>query len=310
MRHSLRLLLCTGALLAAGPVLRADRHVVVVARAHPDYTQARLGTDGSLRPESYVLMQGNHYPGLTVDRTLERMSFREIAGQLAPELAKRQYLPAASPVGADLLLVVHWGTTTPKVSVQEMTGHVTTDVDHDRLMVETMREFNVPLDLEGNFQGLPDAVQLDYGHERNLEQEFERLDQLTDEFTQQRRRSDSVTLLGYNEELRRLGKRAWTGEIERSLRHDLNTERYFIIVRAYELQRRTAGVLPNRPVWTMHLNISSPGNNFRTALARMGTVAGAFAGQEGGAAETVKVRDRPLTGTVQLGELVILGEAK
>jgi hypothetical protein len=296
------------ALLLAAATARADKHVVVIARAAPDYVQARTGADGRPRPESYVFMEGKHYPGQTVDRTMERTTFREIVGTLAPELARRQYFPGRTPAESDLLLIVHWGTTRPKIGIREMTAQPTTEVDRDRLMVETMKEFGMQVEVESNFSGLPDSLTLPDGHEFSQEQEFDRLDQLTDELGQQMRRGDNVTLLGYADDLHRLGKRAWTGELERSLRHDLNTERYFVIVRAYDLKGRVPSVPKNRPVWTMHLNISSPGNNFHTAMARMSVAAARFAGDNTGEPETVRITGRETTGTVTLGPLIILGE--
>ena len=297
-------------LLASGPSLIADKHVVVIARADPEYIQGRLTADGQPRPETYVFMEGRHYPGQTVDRTMERMTFREIVGTLAPELARRRYLPGPSATESDLLLIVHWGTTRPKIGVREMTAQPTTEVDRDRLMVETMKEFGMPVEIESNFSGLPDSLQLPDGHAFNQDQEFDRLDKLTDELGQQMRRGDNVTLLGYADDLHRLGKRAWTGEIERSLRHDLNSERYFVIVRAYDLKGRTASVPKNRPVWTMHLNISSPGNNFRTAMTRMSVAASHYAGLNNGEPATVRVTGQETRGTVTLAPLVILGEAE
>ena len=122
--------------------LQADRHVVVIARADPDYARGRYTADGTLIPQSYVFMEGNHYQGVAVDRTLERMPFREIAGQLAPKLAKRQYFPSASAADADLLLIVHWGTTIPRLGIQEMTARVTEEVDHQKFTLETLRRFD------------------------------------------------------------------------------------------------------------------------------------------------------------------------
>lgn len=296
-------------LLASCHALRADKHVVVIARADAGYVQARVTEEGQPRPETYVFMQGHHYPGEAVDRTMERMTFREIVGTLAPELARRKYLPGSSAAEADLLLIVHWGTTRPKVGIREMTAQPTTEVDRDRLMVETMKEFGMPVEIESNFSGLPDSLVMPHGADFNQDQEFERLDRMTDEIGQQFRRGDNVTLLGYADDLHRLGKRAWTGELERSLRHDLNTERYFVIVRAYDLKGRTPSVPKNRPVWTMHLNISSPGNNFRTAMTRMSVAAARYAGLNNVDPATVRVTGQETTGTVTLAPLVILGEA-
>lgn len=300
----IRLILPAALLIASGSALRADKNVVVIARANPEYAQARIGEDGKPKPETYVFMEGNHYKGHTVDRSIERMTFRDIAGFIAPELAKQQYLPGPSAAEADLLLIVHWGTTLPKVGLQEMTGRLTQEIDHNRLTLETLKEFDAAPEIEGNFGGLPEEMTMPYGHEQLADQDFHRLNELTDEFSQQSRESSNVTLLGYADELHRLGKRSWTTELERSLRYDLNTERYFIIIKAYELKKKTSSVLANRPVWTMHINIRSPGNNFQTALDRMSRVAALFAGQTTVEAKTV--RARVTTGTVTLAPLVIL----
>src|SRR5690606_25421203 len=100
----IRLTLVTTGAVVFGSLLRADKNVVVIARANADYVQGRLGEDGKPKPETYVFMEGNHYKGHTVDRSIERMSFRDIAGFLAPELAKQEYYPGPSATESDLLL--------------------------------------------------------------------------------------------------------------------------------------------------------------------------------------------------------------
>ena len=72
---------------ALTPWALADRHVAVVSRATPEYTQRKFG-DGKPQPESYVFMQGRYFDGVRADCSIEKMSFREIAGFLAPELAR------------------------------------------------------------------------------------------------------------------------------------------------------------------------------------------------------------------------------
>lgn len=299
------------ALLVTCSVLHADKHVVVIARADPDYVKGRVGEDGQNRAETYVFLEGRHHPGATVDRTLERTTFREIVDFLAPELARRQYLPSRSYTDADLLLFVHWGATIPHVSVRELTAQTTTNVEvaRDRAMAETLQTFGVPVELPGDFAGLSDNVRPEWGDDADRAQGFDRLTDLADELSRQRRGRDNIALLGYADELHRLGGRAWSTETERSLRHDLNTERYFVIIRAYDLKGRTPNVPRNRPVWTMHINIRSPGNNFKTALTRMSVAASRFAGTNTGEVETVRISGRDTTGTVTLAPLIILDEA-
>ena len=51
------------------------------------------------------------------------------------------------------------------------------------------------------------------------------------------RRHDDISLVR--------GVLRWTGELERSLRHDLNTARYFVVIRAYDLKGRVPSVRKN-----------------------------------------------------------------
>lgn len=67
-----------------------------------------------LREETYVVMPGRRYPGMTADRTMERTTIRHIAATLVPKLARLRYTPGTSAATADLLLVLHWGTTIPR----------------------------------------------------------------------------------------------------------------------------------------------------------------------------------------------------
>jgi hypothetical protein len=92
-----------------------------------------------------------------------------------------------------------------------------------------------------------------------------------------------------------------------SLRHDITKERYFIILCAYDLHKAAAGGARS-PVWTIHLNMSSGGNNFQSALFRMSISSVNFVGRTSGDVKTVRPVMRE--GTVEIGTPVILGEAK
>ena len=57
-----------------------------------------------------------------VDRSVARTPFRNIAEYLGVELSRQNYLPARTVKEAQLLIVVHWGTTIPAVTNQEASG--------------------------------------------------------------------------------------------------------------------------------------------------------------------------------------------
>ena len=322
--HRLHLVASACLLLSAAAPLFADPRVAVVATAREEYVERRL-VDGKPRPESYVFMQGNYYGGHTVDRSLERMTFRQIAEFLAPELVKQEYRPTTQVKEADLLLVVHWGATVPYVGSQEMMARntVVTDTSTDlgtfnqttrQQLVDTL---NGTLDVQAQgdspfaIQGMTrDAIEsystLATLNVRDSESQriSDRLNQLTDHLTKDTSREGNMSLLGYNETMHRLGKQMWSDATERILQYDLEDERYFIIVNAYDLKDKAGGSA--KPVWKMHLNISSPGNNFSTALNRMSQVAGNFAGRNTGT--VISVRPTTREGKVTLAPMVIIGE--
>ena len=107
--------------------------------------------------------------------------------------------------------------------------------------------------------------------------------------------------------LRQLGRRMMSSAEEQTLRLDLSQMRYFIILKAYNLHAATRAER-GRAVWTLHLNMSSPGNNFHTALASMSVAAADFVGRTTDEVQTVRQPVRE--GHVEIGPLLILGEVK
>lgn len=56
----------------------ADSTVALTADANPGYTKRKY-EGGKPRTETYVLMEGKFAEGTTVDRSLDKMTFRQIA---------------------------------------------------------------------------------------------------------------------------------------------------------------------------------------------------------------------------------------
>jgi hypothetical protein len=297
--HPCRLLCLACLLLATGPAAFADPRVAVVAKADPAYTARKFG-DGKAAVETYVVMQGHYFDGLTVDHSIERMPFRQIAEYLGVELARENYLPAKTIKDAQLLIVVHWGTTIPRLAVQEAFGgtNLTSPVTGAADIAAFAKEHPT-----GTFEdGLPPAPDTTQTPEAND------LPGVADRLIGSMTQGNAVTLLGYNEELYRLRKNLWSGTKEAVLNDHLTHERYFITLFAYDLREESTPGRTRKPLWSVHLNISSPGNNFNTALTRISSVAVNFAGRTTDGMETVRPTERE--GKVTLGEMVILGEVK
>lgn len=280
----------------------ADQHVAVNAMARADYTQRKF-VNGKPRLETYVFMQGRYFSGTTADRSIDRMTFRQIAEFLAPELARQQYLPTRDPAAADLLLVVHWGTTVPRVTSDELRGIVSINLDKT---VEKQLESEVATNTVGAEVGLGGF--LGTGSEADRQAGYEQAERITDGLDNDLQAGTNAQLLGYNRELRKLQASIFSSETEATLRSDLAGERYFIIIKAYDLKEKRVVGAQRKPAWTIFLNIRSPGHNFTTALGLMGNVAVNFIGRTTDGVQTAQPGVR--TGTVSLGELVIIGEAK
>jgi len=286
--------LCLISLLAffAAHALVADDRVAVVANAEESYTDRKFG-DGKARRETYVVMQGRYYGGITVDRILEKMTIRQVVSYLVPKLAEQEYVPAKSLNEADLLLAVHWGVTNPRVGRLEMTAKTA-------VFTPTLP---IPVDPNDSpeVQEKTEALNNLFGSDDR----YENFERIGDYVTEEKSQKDLAQLLGYSDVLMRLNSKMVTSTEEQTLRSDLAKERYFIIVRAYELRNPENAGKPRRPVWTIHLNVSSPGNNFRTAMTRMSHVAPDFIGRTTGEVESV--RAKAPSGIVDLGDLIIVG---
>ena len=290
-------------LLAFAARTSADQHVAVTAFARTDYTQRKY-ENGQPRVETYVFMQGRYFDGRTRDRSIEQMTFRQLVESLAPALARQQYLPTMDPKAADLLLVVHWGTTVPleTVAPPQDLSHIPT---RDQIMQDQARTDAV--------DSAPRAAAIDGMSDWNVSASepyralgFGQLDQTARVIEDDLRATNNAQLLGYTRDLGRLQQSLFPSATEATLLSDLASERYFIIIKAYDLKDTPPDRRVRRPVWTIHLNIRSPGQNFPTALARMGNVAVDYLGRNTDAVVTALPRER--AGTVTLGPMIIVGE--
>src|SRR6188768_1774905 len=117
-----RLSLFLLSLVLCGPLLAA-KPVAAVGKANRTYLERRQ-VDGKPKRETYVFMEGICLEGACRDRTFETTTFREIAEFLAPELTQQNYWPTPEVKDADLLLMVHWGVTSPRASLNDMTARV------------------------------------------------------------------------------------------------------------------------------------------------------------------------------------------
>jgi len=310
LKPAIRALLVSAVTGLTGFGLRADDHVVVSSRADDSYTHRKF--DGAqVRPESYVFGEGSFFGGITADGSLDRMKFRQIAESLAPELARQQFWPARDYASADLLLVVHWGVTTPHQSMRDAQNITTLSFDpRDTPHIDSTASdqlFKDPTpanDTAGAGDGSPNDIATSL-RETEISPSFETIKGFNDEAARSFSEASNAQLLGYTKTLRQLGDKVFGSAEEATLRGDLTSERYLVIVCAYDLKTPKPPGQKRRPVWVAHLNIRAAGTNFGIALNRMAQVGANFFGRTTDAPTTLQAKVRQ--GHATPGELIILG---
>lgn len=100
--------------MATIPELAASDALTVSASsaAAADYVRTK-SSDGSFKPEYYVIANGGKFPGTTRDDSFEKISYPQVAGIVAQQLASQQYYLAPKSDDASLLILVFWGQTIP-----------------------------------------------------------------------------------------------------------------------------------------------------------------------------------------------------
>lgn len=279
-RHGL-LLLGFAAAFAVGLRAAPEKSIAASATAGSDYVRAR-DEKGAWRPESYVFAEGRFFPGDTVDRGLSKMTFADITKTLADSLAKQNYFPAADMKSAQLLIMVHWGTT-------QIYEDPMKDINLQRAQ-EALSSLNAAQ--EAGDAADPTALNSATGALNVAQQD-----------TQSAINRNAV-LLGYARSLERERRKMMTTTTEITLSNELAEERYFVILFAYDNQARLKD-RKSRVLWITRLSVRSPGNNFTEALPALAKVGAELFGQQRD--DLVRVKTLTQRGSVRLGDLEVLG---
>lgn len=272
------------AILMGGATIAAkESSVAASATAGSDYMRGKDGK-GQLVPESYVFAEGRFFGGTTHDSSLNRMTFPEITRTLAVSLAKQNYFPALNIESARLLIMVHWGTT-------EIYEDPMRDINLQAAQ-EALTAFNAAQESGG----MADASALNLATSQlNMAQQG----------VQQSINRNAV-LLGYARSLEKERRAMSTTNAEITMSNELNEERYFVILMAYDNQARLKE-RKSKPLWITRLSVRSPGNNFTEALPALAKVGADIFGQQHD--DLVRVRTPLRRGSVTIGELEVLGAA-
>ena len=277
----LPLMLGLAAALPAGLFAKIEQSIALCATTRPDYVRP-ADAAGKPLPQSYVFFPGRFFNGNTSDHSLEHVTFDEIARTLAPNLARQSFFPTKDAVGADLTIVVHWGAT---------------DVYRDPLKQFNTEDLNTAV--AGYNASIAATGMADVGP----------INQAITSMTMAGENTASAinynaTLLGYVGNLMQERRNPVPSTLEITLNNELNEERYFVILMAYDNHAGRKEHVP-RLLWVTRLSVRSPGNNFTESLPAMSQIGGQVFGRNLGGLAHVKASWRG--GEVTYGEMKVLG---
>jgi len=287
----------------------------VFSRSFNNY-QRPVRADGSPGIQTYVVAKGSYAPGVGADASIDDVKFAGIVRILGNYLAKQGYFPAKDAKKADLMLVIHWGKTIPfDDSVHQGI------MDHGLQGFELLQQMGMGVGrMPGDFkyQDAPPPSSATFGSQQTAVQINAAVAEVAREqmvqgmyeirFAQQMRdtaNEHNANLLGYTEDLKYRDNPslyAGAGSAYRDLVADIEAERYYVSVTAYDFQEALQHDR-NKGLWRTVTSIEARGNRFDEKLTAMMEKASRYFGRDSGRL----VRQFEYTPRVSFGELKMLG---
>ncbi|HTL66850.1 MAG TPA: hypothetical protein VL200_04240 [Lacunisphaera sp.] len=300
-----------GFICAATAALGANDRIVtaVFSRASNGYHREREA-DGSFKREYYALMPGHYYPGIGKDASIDPVKYPQVAGLAAQLLATKNYWFAKDASQATLLLEISWGKTVPSsdaVASANMTvtssafNHFTNTMKNLAALEAAEAQGGQPLTRGPDGAASKERI-LAQEAENDLQNDLYEMKMFQD----MRRSADerNAKLLGYVEEVNRgdtPARFAGLGTNYDDLISDLENERYYIIIAAYDFAAAKKGEMKQQ--WITRVSVQAQGNRFNESAAYMLAKASRYFGQDSGRL----IREFDRQGKVTLGELQIVG---
>ena len=240
-----------------------NSHAAKVARVFVDseasaiYNEHKESENGETY-ETYVFIKGNFYGGDVSDKSLRNVTFEELVGTIGDSMKQRNFYPSASADQGDLLVVVHYGL----MSVPQDLGDL------------------FQLDMDDPYGEQPFDEDDEEGDEEQIVEDplindtyFNDLKRLS-ELSHNNQAGMSNIKLGIGRALKR---RNITTAEEFDLRAELEAERYFIILMAYDY-KKLRSTKKQELLWTTRFSVPSLGTNFEDAYPALARAASSYYG--------------------------------
>jgi hypothetical protein len=263
----------------------------ISARVSPDYVRTKSAT-GVILPENYAFGNGGYWGGPFSDRTIDKLTFSDVAHAIAKPLALQNFLPASDPKTTRLLIMVYWGTTiTPIHASQSPTLRRLSEAQADLVRAYARQVHR----------------RLGYGEEP---EEWEALMAALSaegaaETLRDKQDALNAMMLGYDSEWDRTYTGSW--DTPQSLEHrdmldELEGERYFVVLMAYDFQMLWKGK-KHKLLWETRFSVSQHHAEFDHVLPALALEASKYFGRD----SKGLVRDDIPAGNVELGAVRNLG---
>ena len=264
------------------PRLLAGNDAVVTAvfsDVSNGYERQKL-PDGTFKREYYALANGQYAPGAGSNPSIDKVPFPTIAGLVAGYLGKQNYFLAQDAKSADILLIIHWGTTVPysdnvsKNSQDRALVAMNDAAASLKIAKQAADDTNVSQTVKDSTAGTAATVR------DEMEESLVEIQALNG----MRRQADerNARLLGYSKEINNkdnLARFAGGGAHFDDLISDIEEERYYIVISAYDFKSATQEG-KRKLLWATRVSIRAQGNHFDEQLKTMLAHAGRYFGQQ------------------------------
>jgi hypothetical protein len=279
------LVLSSAALLSATGA-RADddgKVAAISSQVSSGYSRVKLA-DGSFQPETYTFGEGGRLSGSANDETIDKLTFLDVAKEIAGPLQKKNYVPVEdrNPEKTKLLIMVYWGTTNGTAGASDSLGYQNLQRSQHSKPPPTPPPASAGNGAGGgagaNQQARQDAAI------RNSSQSVEdgaMAQVLAENWQRDQANLKNAALLGYDSAL---AETSDVGATPQSRRHDdlvaeIEESRYFVVLMAYDYQalwmRRKHSLL-----WVTRFSVRERGTDFERVLPSMVSYASEYFGQD------------------------------
>jgi len=262
-----------------------DDITAVSSRVSDDYVRAKLA-NGSFPIETYAFGEGGKSGEAGPDVSLDKLKFLDVARTIAAPLANQNYLPTKDPKETRLLIMVYWGRTagvhgaSGSAAYQNLSAanqHVSSARSAAASAAALPHGGPATVGAGGSSEQVMAAVQ-----QEAADAEFASALAVTEMENRQRDKADwkNAGVLGYDTDL------AESKALELTplrMRHqdlidDLEDDRYFVVLMAYDFQLMWKEKKP-KLLWETRFSIRERGNAFDQQLAAMAQYASQYFGQ-------------------------------